>query len=73
MTQRYLKNLSNPEILGRVKRLENGKEKYIEIIKKNFPKQFNLRGLRITIDCANGAAYKVGPQLFRSLGAKFLK
>ena len=63
------KKLSNPEILGRVKRLESGSDKYIEIIKKNFPKLFNLRGLRITIDCANGAAYKVGPQLFRSLGA----
>ena len=63
------KNLSNPEILGRVKRLEDGTEKYIEILKTNFPKQFNLRGLRITIDCANGAAYKAGPQLLRSLGA----
>ena len=63
------KKLSNPEILGRVKRLENGSNKYIEILKTNFPKKFNLRGLRITIDCANGAAYKVGPQLFRSLGA----
>ncbi len=63
------KNLSNPEILGRVKRLEDGTEKYIEILKSNFPKQFNLRGLRITIDCANGAAYKAGPQLLRSLGA----
>ena len=63
------KKLSNPEILGRVKRLENGSNKYLEILKTNFPKQFNLRGLRITIDCANGAAYKVGPQLFRSLGA----
>ncbi|MBD1157709.1 phosphoglucosamine mutase [Pelagibacterales bacterium SAG-MED17] len=63
------KKLSNPKILGRVKRLESGSEKYIEIIKKNFPEKFNLRGLRITVDCANGAAYKVGPQLFRSLGA----
>ena len=63
------KNLSNPKILGRVKRLEDGPEKYVEILKTNFPKQFNLRGLRITIDCANGAAYKVGPQLLRSLGA----
>ncbi len=63
------KKLSNPKILGRVKRLEDGPEKYIEILKNNFPKQFNLRGLRITIDCANGAAYKVGPQLLRSLGA----
>ena len=63
------KKLSDPKILGRVKRLENGLNKYLEILKTNFPKQFNLRGLRITIDCANGAAYKVGPQLFRSLGA----
>jgi len=62
-------NLSNPNILGRVKRLEDGSEKYIEILKTNFPYQFNLRGLRIAIDCANGAAYKVGPKLFRSLGA----
>ena len=62
--------LSNPKILGRVKRLEDGSEKYIEILKKNFPNQFNLRGLKIAIDCANGAAYKVGPKLLRSLGAQ---
>jgi len=62
-------NLSNPKILGRVKRLEDGSEKYIEILKTNFPNQFNLRGLKIAIDCANGAAYKIGPQLLRSLGA----
>ena len=62
-------NLSSPKILGRVKRLENGSEKYIEILKTNFPSQFNLRGLKIAIDCANGAAYKIGPQLLRSLGA----
>ena len=62
-------NLSNPKVLGRVKRLEDGSEKYIEILKANFPNQFNLRGLKIAIDCANGAAYRVGPQLLRSLGA----
>ena len=62
--------LSNPKILGRVKRLEDGPKKYIEILKNNFPNQFNLRGLKIAIDCANGAAYKAGPQLLRSLGAK---
>ena len=67
---KVLKNLSNPKLLGRVKRLEYGSEKYIEILKTNFPKQFNLRGLKIAIDCANGAAYKVGPQLLRSLGAE---
>jgi len=64
------KNLSNPENLGRVKRLESGTKDYIKILKKNFTKDFNLRGLRIVIDCANGAGYKAGPDLLRSLGAK---
>ena len=63
-------NLSNPKELGRVKRLETANEDYIEILKKNFPKNFNLRGLRIVIDCANGAGYKSGPKLLESLGAK---
>ena len=64
------KNLSNPEKLGRVKRLESGTKDYLKILKKNFSKEFNLRGLRIVIDCANGAGYKAGPELLRSLGAK---
>jgi phosphoglucosamine mutase len=63
-------NLSKPKDLGRVKRLESGNKDYIKILKKNFPKDFNLRGLRIVIDCANGAAYKAGPELLKSLGAK---
>ena len=66
------KNLSNPETLGRVKRLESGTINYIKILKKNFTKDFNLRGLRIVIDCANGAGYKAGPALLRSLGAKVI-
>jgi len=63
-------NLSTPKELGRVKRLESGNQDYIKILKKNFPKNFNLRGLRIVIDCANGAGYKAGPELLKSLGAK---
>ena len=66
------KNLSYPEKLGRVKRLESGTKNYIKILKKNFTKDFNLRGLRIVIDCANGAGYKAGPELLRSLGAKII-
>ena len=62
--------LAKPKILGRVKRLENGNEEYIKIIKKNFPKSFSLKGLKIVIDCANGAGYKSGPKLLRSFGAK---
>ena len=64
--------LSKPKILGRVKRLENGNDKYIKIIKKNFPKNFNLKGTKIVIDCANGAGYKSGPHLLKSLGAKVI-
>ena len=64
--------LSKPKILGRVKRLENGNEEYIKILKKNFPKNFNLKRTKIVIDCANGAGYKSGPHLFKSLGAKVI-
>ncbi len=61
---------TNPKLLGRVKRLEDGNERYIEILKKNFPKNFNLRGIKIVLDCANGACYKAAPKLLRDLGAK---
>ena len=64
------KNLSIPKELGRVKRLESGTDNYIKILKKNFSKKFTLRGLKIVIDCANGAGYKAGPKLLKSLGAK---
>mgnify|MGYP001351907304 CR=1 FL=1 len=64
------KNLSPYKNLGRVKRLENGNENYIKILKNNFPKNFSLKGIKIAIDCANGAAYKSGPKLLKSLGAK---
>jgi phosphoglucosamine mutase len=65
-------SLSKPKELGRVKRLETGNKDYIKILKKNFSKEFNLRGLRIVIDCANGAGYKAGPELLKSLGAKVI-
>ena len=66
------KNFSEARKLGRVKRLETGTKDYIKILKKNFIKEFNLRGLRIVIDCANGAGYKAGPELLKSLGAKVI-
>jgi len=65
-------NLASPKELGRVKRLETANKNYIKILKKNFPKDFNLRGLRIVIDCANGAGYIAGPELLKSLGAKVI-
>ena len=64
------KQLTNPKLLGRVKRLENGNDKYIEILKRNFPKNFNLRGTKIVLDCANGAGYKAAPKLLKELEKK---
>ena len=66
------KQLTKPKTLGRVKRLENGNELYIQILKNNFPKNFSLKGTKIVIDCANGAGYKSGPKLLKSLGAKVI-
>ncbi len=64
------KQLTNPKLLGRVKRLEDGNERYIKILKNNFPKNFNLKGTKIVLDCANGACYKAAPKLLKELGAK---
>ena len=62
--------LSAPKTLGRVKRLENGNEKYLKIIRNNFPQDFSLKGMKIVIDCANGAGYKSAPKILSDLGAK---
>ena len=66
------KQLTNPKLLGRVKRLEDGNERYTKILKNNFPKNFNLKGLKIVLDCANGAGYKAAPKLLKELGAKVI-
>jgi len=65
-----ISHLSDPKILGRVKRLENGNERYLKILRKNFPEDFSLRGMKIVIDCANGAGYKSAPKILTQLGAK---
>ncbi len=66
------KQLTVPNLLGRVKRLEDGNERYIQILKNNFPKNFKLKGLKIVLDCANGAGYKAAPKLLKHLGAKVI-
>jgi phosphoglucosamine mutase len=65
-----ISQLSEPQVLGRVKRLEDGNERYLKILRNNFPKDFNLRGKRIVVDCANGAGYKSSPKILSDLGAK---
>ena len=63
------KGLAAPEALGRARRLDDAPGRYIEFVKQTFPKGSRLDGLRIVVDCANGAAYKVAPSVFWELGA----
>ena len=65
------KQLTHPKSLGRVKRLEDGNDRYINILKENFPKNFNLKGMKIVLDCAHGC-YKAAPKLLKDLGAKII-
>ncbi len=67
-----INQLSEPKLLGRVKRLENGNDEYIKILKNNFPTNFSLKGIRLVVDCANGAGYKSAPKILSELGAKVL-
>ncbi len=68
--KKTINQLSKPDFLGRVKRLEDGNDRYIEILKSNFPSNFSLKGMRIVLDCANGAGYKSAPKILSDLGAK---
>jgi phosphoglucosamine mutase len=62
-------SLARPESLGRAKRLEDAPGRYIEFAKATFPKHLTLEGLTLVLDCANGAAYHLGPAILRELGA----
>jgi phosphoglucosamine mutase len=59
-----------PAELGRAKRLDDAGGRYIEFVKRSFPKGLRLDGLRVVVDCAHGAAYKVAPIVFWELGAE---
>lgn len=56
--------------VGRAYRVEDAAGRYIEYLKSTFPKELNLEGFKIVVDCANGAAYKVAPTVFEELGAE---
>ena len=64
--------LEPAEKLGRARRLEDAGGRYIEYAKQTFPKGLRLDGLKVAIDCANGAAYKVAPQVLWELGAEIV-
>lgn len=61
--------LAGPGDLGRVARIDDSQARYVEIAKSTFPRGVSLKGLRVVIDCANGAAYKVAPTALYELGA----
>jgi phosphoglucosamine mutase len=56
--------------LGRARRIEDARGRYIEFCKSTFPNELDLRGLRIAVDCAHGAGYLVAPKVFHELGAE---
>jgi phosphoglucosamine mutase len=58
------------ERLGRAKRLDDAQGRYIEFCKSTFPNELDLRGLKIVVDCAHGAAYHIAPHVFHELGAE---
>jgi phosphoglucosamine mutase len=61
-----------PAELGRARRLDDAGGRYIEFVKASFPKGFRLDGLKIVVDCAHGAAYKVAPTVLWELGAEVI-
>jgi len=65
--------LTEPRELGRVIRVDDSQARYIEIVKATFPRSLSLSGLRVVIDCANGAAYKVAPEALYELGAEVIR
>jgi len=70
MEQDLTEYLVSSENLGRAKRLEDEHGRYVEYAKNTFPKGMRLDGLKIVVDCANGAAYKVAPLVLYELGAE---
>ena len=62
-------HLADSDKLGRARRLDDASGRYIEFVKHSFPRGLRLEGLKVVVDCANGAAYKVAPRVFHELGA----
>jgi phosphoglucosamine mutase len=64
--------LAEPEQIGRAKRIDDGRFRYVERVKSTFPSGLRLDGLKVVIDCANGAAYKAAPEVLWELGAEVI-
>src|SRR6267142_4669915 len=66
------KKLAKSPDLGRAKRIDGVQDRYIEFAKRTLPKNLSLDGLRVVVDCANGAAYRVAPEALWELGAEVI-
>jgi phosphoglucosamine mutase len=64
------KRLASPNDLGRAKRIDGAHDRYVEFAKRTLPRNLSLEGLRVVVDCAHGAAYRVAPQALWELGAE---
>jgi phosphoglucosamine mutase len=62
--------LARPELIGRARRIDDARGRYVHYAKSTFPERLRLDGLKIVIDCANGAAYHVAPDALWELGAE---
>jgi phosphoglucosamine mutase len=67
-----VKKLAKSADLGRARRIDDGQGRYVEFAKRTLPRNLSLDGLRVVVDCANGAAYKVAPQALWELGAEVI-
>ncbi|MCC3243726.1 phosphoglucosamine mutase [Methylocystis sp. WRRC1] len=66
------RKLAGPTELGRARRIDDVRARYIEFAKRTLPRNMSFEGLRVVIDCANGAAYKVAPEALWELGAEVI-
>src|SRR5438128_2413501 len=64
--------LAKSELIGRARRIDDARGRYIHFVKATFPEQLRLDGLKVVIDCANGAAYHVAPEALWELGAEVI-
>ena len=64
------KRFAKPDALGRAKRIDGAHDRYVEFAKRTLPRNLSFEGLRVVVDCANGAAYRVAPEALWELGAE---
>jgi phosphoglucosamine mutase len=73
MDSKLDEHLAAPDKLGRTRRIDDAQARYVEIVKATFPRKLTLKGMRIVVDAANGASYKVAPTALYELGAEVIK